>query len=249
MNAPIDLLEPTVATPPLDVGAVIAQLVERIAEAPVDLEPTENIYMEQVLPPAVYQELLARMPGDAVLDPIDHPDARAPDGRITRRLIDLTDASIARFAVEDRPFWRALTEALTSRALAAAMVDKFRMTLTARFGLVLPEIVAVPLIYRDFPGYRIGIHPDSAAKIATFQLYLPADDSQRHLGTTFHLRSIWGGFERYKTNVFAPNTAYAFVRTDESWHSVDQLAPCEAPRNTLALTFYIRGGEYRSDPR
>jgi hypothetical protein len=249
MNALVDLLEPTVATPLLDVEAVVAHLVERIANAPVDLEPTENIYMEEVLPPAVYRELLARMPSDAVLDPIDHPDARAPDGRITRRLIDLTEASITRFTVEDRPFWRALTAALTSRALAAAIVAKFRMTLTARFGRVLPDIVAVPLIYRDFPGYRIGIHPDSAAKIATFQLYLPADESQRHLGTTFHLRTIWGSFERYKTNVFAPNTAYAFVRTDESWHSVDQLAACEAPRNTLALTFYIRGTEYRSGAR
>jgi len=249
MNALVDLLESTVAAPPLDVEAVVAQLVERIADAPVDLVPTENIYMRDVLPRAVYEELLARMPGDPVLVPIDHPDALTPEGRVTRRLIDLTDASIARFAVEDRPFWRALTEALTAPALAAAMVDKFRMTLTARFGRVLPDIVAVPLIYRDFPGYRIGIHPDSAAKIATFQLYLPADESQRHLGTTFHLRTIWGSFERYKTNVFAPNTAYAFVRTDESWHSVDQLAACEAPRNTLALTFYIRGTEYRSGAR
>lgn len=247
MNAMTDLLDP-VETHPLDVEAVTARLIARIAAAETDLVPCENIYMEEMFSAETYQELQARMPVDDVLDPIDHPEAITMDGRVTRRLLDLTEASLARFPVADRAFWHAMIKALTAPALTAAIVDKFRATLTQRFGDAMPEIVPVPVMYRDFPGYRIGIHPDMAGKIATFQLYLPPDDSQRHLGTSFHIEADWGGFELHKTNVFAPNSAYAFVRTDGSWHSVDELADWEQPRNTLALTFYIRGEEYSSGP-
>jgi hypothetical protein len=246
MDATTDLLERNLETRPLDVEGVVAQLVARIGSAPVDTVPSDNIYMQDVFPTAVYQELLARMPADSVLNPIDHPDAITADGRITRRLLDLTEASLARFAAKDRPFWRGMMEVLTAPALTAAIVGKFQRTLNTRFGYATPAIVPVPLLYRDFPGYRIGIHPDAAVKIATFQLYLPPDDSQRHLGTTFHRRTIWGEIERYKTNIFAPNSAYAFVRTDDSLHSVDELGEGELPRNTLALTYYVSGKEYKS---
>jgi hypothetical protein len=69
--------------------------------------------------------------------------------------------------------------------------------------------------------------------------------SQMHLGTSFHLKKPVG-FQHLKTNLFQPNSAYAFVRTDESWHSVRQLAAHEQIRDTLALTLYVKGQEYSS---
>ena len=106
-------------------------------------------------------------------------------------------------------------------------------------------MVSVPLFYRDFPGYRIGIHPDAAFKIATMQFYFPGDETQMHLGTSFHIEDD-EGFRHWKTNEFKPNSAYAFVRSDHSWHSVAQMGPSESVRNTLALTLYKKGSEYRS---
>ena len=88
-------------------------------------------------------------------------------------------------------------------------------------------------------------HPDAATKIATLQFYLPKDLSQTHLGTTFHDRSE-DGFVELKTNPFRPNSAYGFVRTDRSWHSVKELGAHEAVRNTIALTVYHQGLQYRS---
>ena len=38
------------------------------------------------------------------------------------------------------------------------------------------------------------------------------------------------------------------MRTEESWHSVEELGPDEGVRNSIALTFYIKGQEYRSAP-
>lgn len=236
-----------VADAPATVDQIVDRIVARIAAAALDPEPCGNIYMEDMLPANVYAELLARLPADAALDPIDHPDAVAADGRTTRFLLDLTAASLARLDADDQDFWAAMIEIFTAPALAAAIVAKFAPTLHARFGDTLPELVAVPILYRDHPGYRIGVHPDSASKVATLQFYLPADRSQTHLGTSFHRRTA-AGFEKLKTNSFAPNSAYAFVRTEESWHGVDELGPDEAVRNSIALTFYIKGEEYRSDP-
>ena len=226
---------------------LIARIVERIRAAEVDDVPSPNIFMEDMLPIGVYRELLARLPGDDVLDPIDHPDAIAQDGRRTRYLLDLTPASLDRIKPEDQPFWDAMIAVFTAPEITAAIVEKYEPTLRARFGDAIPELVAVPILYRDFPGYRIGIHQDTAAKIATLQFYLPEDETQLHLGTTFHCRTA-DGFRRHKTNAFSPNAAYSFVRSEESWHSVDEMGAGEKVRNTIALTFYIKGQEYRSDP-
>lgn len=229
------------------VEQILDRLVALISATPLETEPCGNIYLEKVFPASLYRTMIACLPGDEVLDPIDHPDAKADGGRVTRQLLDLTPESLARLPDGERDFWAAMTEMFTSPVLAEAVVAKFADTLHARFGDVLPELVAVPIVYRDHPGYRIGIHPDAASKVATLQFYLPEDDSQLHLGTRFHRRT-GDGFELVKANRFAPNSAYAFVRTDESWHSVEQLGPDERVRNSIALTFYIKGQEYRSVP-
>ena len=232
---------------PVTTDALVARIVERIRSAEVDSVPSSNIFMEDMLPGHVYRELLARLPDDSALDPIIHPDAITADGRRTRYLLDLTPESLERLEPADQPFWDAMIAVFTAPEITQAIVRKYEPELRARFGDAMPELVAVPILYRDFPGYRIGIHHDTPRKIATMQFYLPEDESQLHLGTSFHRRTA-EGFQRHKTNAFAPNSAYSFVRTDESWHSVDELGPDEKVRNTIALTFYIKGQEYRSDP-
>lgn len=230
------------------VRRIVDHIAERIAAARIETTPCDNIYIEDALPAALYREMMGRLPPDEALDYLDHPDAIRPDGRRTRKLLDLTEESGSRLPEEDRTFWRRMAEALSSQDLLQAMIAKFRKTLDERFAGPLPEMVAVPLFYRDYPGYFIRIHPDSPGKLMTLQFYLPADESQMHLGTTFHRRTETG-FEAIKTNAFRPNSAYAFVRTDESWHSVKELAPYEDIRNTIALTVYMRGQEYRSARR
>ncbi len=232
----------------LTIEALVGRVVAKIDAAPIDPEPSGNLYMEDMFPEGLYRELIARLPTDAMLDPIVHPEAVTDDRRTTRYLLDLTPSSLDRFEAEDQPFWDAMMTLFTAPAIVDALVAKFAPWLHERFGDALPDLVAVPVFYRDFPGYRIGIHPDAPYKIATMQFYLPGDASQRHLGTVFH-KKIAHGFERLKANDFKPNSAYAFVRTDESWHSVDQLGPDESARNSIALTLYVKGQEYRSRPK
>jgi hypothetical protein len=230
----------------VDVQAVANRIAGRIGAAALDTEPCLNFYIEEVFPPDLYREMLARLPSDEALDFIVHPDAVAPEGRVTRKLLDLTDKTLARLHSEDQAFWRDMMAVFTSATLQDALAETFRPSLEAQFGPDRPAMVSTPVFYRDFPGYRISVHPDAPWKVATLQFYLPADESQVHLGTTFHKRTDQG-FRELKTNPFKPNSAYGFVRTEESWHSVKELGPNETTRNTIALTIYHRGMQYRSD--
>ena len=229
----------------VDVQAVADRIAGRISQAVLDPAPSPNFYIEDVFPPELYREMLARMPRDEALDFIVHPDAVAAEGRVTRKLLDLTEKTLARLDSEDRAFWREMMAVFTSETLQDAVAETFRPSLEEQFGADRPAMVSTPVFYRDFAGYRISVHPDAAYKVATLQFYLPADESQIHLGTTFHERTAQG-FRELKTNPFKPNSAYGFVRTENSWHSVKELGPREATRNTIALTFYHRGMQYRS---
>jgi hypothetical protein len=229
-----------------EIQAVVDRVARRIGEATLDTEPCGNFFVEEVFPPEIYDQMLARLPSDEALDFIKHPDAVAPGGRVTRKLLDLTERSLQRLPEADRPFWRGLQQVFTAPGLQDAMAAKFRPDLETQFGADRPQMVTTPIFYRDFPGYRISPHPDAPWKVATLQFYLPADESQIHLGTTFHERTA-GGFRDLKTNPFKPNSGYGFVRTEESWHSVKEMGPNEAIRNTIALTLYHRGLQYRSE--
>ncbi|MCG3200615.1 MAG: hypothetical protein NFCOHLIN_00471 [Gammaproteobacteria bacterium] len=127
-----------------------------------------------------------------------------------------------------------------------AILENSANRIEERFGTHRPPLISVPILCRDFPGYRIGVHTDAAYEVATMQSCLPRDDSQLHLGTSFYLETA-AGFQKYKTNVFRPNSVYAFVRTEDSWHGVERMAMGESHRDTLALTIYVKGREYRSD--
>jgi GT2 family glycosyltransferase len=228
--------------------AILERLIKKISEAPIDQLPSENIYIEDVFEHALYAQILKRLPRDADYDDISHPDAVTPQGIITRKFLDLSDTTIERLAPANRNFWHQMKSILSSEELLDAIVQKFGTTIEARFGKGCPRLSLVPVFYRDYPGYRISIHPDSVTKVATLQFYLPADDAQVHLGTTFHLKN-GTKFEEYKTNPFKPNSAYAFVRTNSSWHSVKPIAADEKIRNSLALTVFIEGQEVTAKAR
>lgn len=224
---------------------ILQRLIEKIESAPIDPRPSDNIYMEEVFDPAIYAEILAHLPKTDDYDFIDHPDAVLPDGTRTRKLLDITDETLARINPASRSFWQQLRSVFTSPLLQAAITRKFLQPILSLYQESLPEMVTVPILYRDFPGYYITPHTDAPFKIATLQFYFPKNDSQIHLGTSFHEKQS-SGFSLLKTNLFKPNSAYAFVRTHNSWHSVQPLAPHESIRDTLALTVYLKGHEYKS---
>src|SRR5262249_8232679 len=142
-----------------------------------------------------------------------------------------------------REIWRELSRALCSRVLQEVFKRKFREALERRFQRSLDRLsfYPVPILLRDLPGYRIGIHGDSVSKAITAQFYLPRDESQAHLGTVLHEARSGPGAERTRRLAFRPATGYAFpVVYHESWHSVVQTGPADGERNSIILTYYVQ---------
>jgi len=167
-----------------------------------------------------YQSVLANLPGDECYQDLPHEDAMRPDGTSTR-----TALLLDKFAP---PFWRELSSVLCG----AEVEGIFRQAL----GFAGP-VRAVARLLRDFAGYRISPHPDSSKKACTVQFYLPADDTQADLGTSFYSRNADGSFIEARKLPFMPNTGYCFKVADNSWHGCN-FAVLDRPRDSLILTYY-----------
>lgn len=205
--------------------------------------PCEHAHMRNVFSPDFYARLLASMPARDRFHDLRHKDAMRADGSSARLRMYLYPEQLWRLPAEQRAMWTAVSRMLCSRALQDAFKQKFRQSLETRFGRSIDQLrfYPIPILVRDQPGYRIGIHADVPAKAITVQFYLPRDHSQRHLGTVFHYGRVGPDAERTVTMDFLPASGYAFAVVEkESWHSVRQTTEDDGERVSIMLTYYVQ---------
>lgn len=225
----------TVETAPaLDLAGVVDR-------SPLRDTPFDHIRMEGVFPAAFYRAMLEGFPAGAAFHPLHHHDALRPDGTSTRQRLYLYPESLWRLPGAQRRTWRRIAAALCAQELELAFKRKFRTALETRFQQPAEAIplYPVPILVRDLPGYKIGIHADTLTKAITVQFYLPGDTSQVHLGTVFHTARDPDD-DRPMTMPFLPASGYAFaVRRKESWHSVPTTTESDGERRSIMLTYYV----------
>jgi hypothetical protein len=166
----------------------------------------------------------------------------------------LTTEGLEKLPPAHRDLWAGIAAALTAPELKRAVFARFAPDLAYRFGVkeaAVPDLPGFtrPTLYRETDGFEIPPHPDTRKKVVTMQLYLPADLTQRGLGTALYRRKLgWplGGwrhrFEQVRQFDFRPNSGYALVVnntwTRKSWHGRERLPEGAGVRNTLLNTFY-----------
>jgi hypothetical protein len=198
--------------------------------------------MEGVLDPATYGSLLTDMPETQFYHDLKHQDAVRKDGTSTRLRMYLYPELLKRLPKRQRQVWMPVAEALCSPEMELAFKRKFRSALEERFGKKVEKIglYPIPILLRDQPGYRIGIHSDVKKKAITVQFYLPADERQRHVGTIFHESNSGEGAERTTQMPFMPASGYAFpVSLTKSWHSAATTTPKDGERVSMMVTYYV----------
>jgi hypothetical protein len=218
------------------------QMVAAIERAELRTKPFDHIYMEGVLDPATYDSLLTDMPETRFYHDLKHQDAVRKDGTSTRLRMYLYPELLKRLPKRQRQVWMPVAEALCSPEMELAFKRKFRSALEERFGKKVEKIglYPIPILLRDQPGYRIGIHSDVKKKAITVQFYLPADERQRHIGTIFHESNSGEGAERTTQMPFMPASGYAFpVSLTKSWHSAATTTPKDGERVSMMVTYYV----------
>ncbi len=217
-------------------------LVAAVDGAPLRDAPFDHIALQEVFPAAFYGAMLDSFPDPAAFHPLHHHDALRPDGSSTRQRLYLYPESLWRLTATQRRIWRRVAAALCAPGLEQAFKRKFCAALEERFQKQAEQIqlYPVPILVRDLPGYRIGIHADALTKAITVQFYLPQDAAQRHLGTVFHTSRDQDGTDMPITMPFLPACGYAFaVRRKESWHSVPATTAADGERRSIMLTYYV----------
>lgn len=235
-------MDQLVRHPSLSGNPVEAAFVAAVERSPLQHHPFDHVCMEQVLDPVSYTALLAAMPDRRFYHQLVHKDAMRADGSSTRLRMYLYPELLWRLPAEQRRLWIPVARALCSRPLQDAFKRKFRTALEERFGKPAERIglYPVPVLLRDQPGYRIGIHADAPTKAITVQYYLPADESQRHLGTIFHAGKSGEAAERTTQMPFLPATGYAFpVARTKSWHSAANASASDGERVSMMVTYYL----------
>lgn len=228
-------------------SSVEHQLVAGVERAELRNKPFDHIYMEDVFEPETYAALLSAMPDRCFYHYLKHSDAVRKDGTSTRLRMYLYPELLNRLPEQQRRVWIPVAETLCSAELELAFKRKFRSALEERFNKSVEKIgmYPIPILLRDQPGYRIGIHSDVPTKAITVQYYLPSDESQRHLGTIFHEGKAGEEAGRLTKMAFMPATGYAFpVSSARSWHSAATVTEADGERVTMMVTYYVADGPF-----
>jgi hypothetical protein len=218
-------------------SSVEEHVLYQIANAPMREYPYAHIYVENVFPADFYAALRANWPDASSLVSL------ADTGRVTkgaypeRFVMPFKPSAIEKLNDERRAFWTELAGWLITQRFLTAMIDKFAPYAKERFGddLYRCGFETDSLIVRDLTNYSIGPHTDSPNRLLSMLFYCPADATHKHLGTSIYVPRdpgfrCKGGphyphqlFEKVTTMEYKPNTLFAFIKNDHSFHGVEPI--------------------------
>jgi len=237
-------------------GAVLAQ---KIAQAPIRIDPFPYLVIRDFLPEPVYAAALAHWPPGS---------AFAPTNYALRRQLNLSKDSIE-MAPATRAFWdgiltvsEAINRALLKRFNAQLRL-KFEPLLGAGWRALLQEKYTVSFRETQLAQYsgRSWLHPhvDSPRVVTNSFLYLSdGDDIQPELGTVLYrafgvalsdnnLKLSAGVQERVLArDVVVPyqrNCLLAFVNTPSAFHGVDEFDIGDGLRRIMLFSSLLRQSE------
>jgi hypothetical protein len=107
--------------------------------------------------------------------------------------------------------------------------------LLRKFNQSITNVKADALYTKDYQTYSLGPHTDKTNKVVTCLIYLPQDDSKSKYGTSIYIPKdksfkCAGGphhkreqFELHKTIPFVQNKLFCFLKSDTSFHGVEQI--------------------------
>jgi len=226
-----------------DLNRIIDHVAAAIDAAPEVREPFYHLQLANIFPRDIYAKMMEGMPvaSDYRVMSGRTKSTRTMNGGGTRVKIDLFPEYIRHLQPEKRMLWNLVGKALCSSKVRDVFMRRLAPGLERRYGSNFKRVgmYPIPILTRDVPGYRIGIHPDTRWKGMTIQLYLPRDNSISHVGTIFHTRNADKTFNKASQMSFSPNSGYAFAVDKDTYHSVDTVGPEVNTRDSILLTYFV----------
>lgn len=233
-----------------------------IERAPMRTFPFPHVYVESVFPDDYYAELRRNWPSASRFVTLEST-GRVPEGAYPERFImPLTKDKVNALSGEGRAFWSDFSQwSLESSRFLTAAMDKFEPYVRQRFGDALESLnfSHEVLVVRDHSNYRLGPHTDSPRKVLSLLFYCPDDDRYSHLGTSMYTpidpafrceggpHHAFEHFEKVATMDYRPNTLFAFVKTDASFHGVDPIRDADVLRDLILYDIRVETAVERGE--
>ena len=229
----------------------------RVGNAPILNFPFPHIYIENIFPSEFYskiqENLLDKKEMTSMADL--YPQNTGLSGYKDRLIMDFTRAdSMKKLGKKKQEFWVSFGESFSKGAFANLLQSKFKRFLDMRFQYL--ENVSFKhemQLVNDKKNYALGPHTDKPSKVISFLIYLPKDFTQKETGTTIympkdpnllnkelpHAHYPHEQFHKVITMPFVPNSAFCFIKTNNSYHGVEKLAKENTDRWLIQYNMYI----------
>jgi len=213
--------------------------------------PFPHFYLQEAFPPDFYQKIQKNLPNTSDLCPI--AEKRPVNGYKERFVCCFDDESMSSLTPEKSIFWRGFRDSYLRGAFGSLLMNKFSGFINARFeGSADLEFYDELLLVHDVKDYQLGPHTDSPKKLITVLFYLPDDKEHEFMGTSIYLpkdpsfqcpggpHHNHGDFVKVKTMPYLPNSAFCFLKTNDSFHGVEKLIEEGYGRWLLLYDIYVK---------
>lgn len=246
---------------------VFTEVMRRIEQAPIILEPFPHIYIPGIFPEAYYHSLLARIDAVGNFVPTLYPGVG-----VDLKAQNFKDHGLTCENFEQDAQLLPLHRFLKSERFTEALLKKFSApgSWGPRGSAIPPgkhiyfrnachNYASVFDLHRDLAGYEISPHPDVPSKILTFLFYLTPSDELRQFGTLLckpkpgiQLKLAGAGRSPLMARLVHSLKSlvggrYGLAQKDEwfPWESFDIAKVAEARANTL-LVFSPNADSYHA---
>ncbi len=211
--------------------SILAHFTYNLANAVVRNWPFPHLFYENVFPEDFYADLVKSIPDFSEYAPISKVRKVSSKGNS----VPFPDRFVITLNPEQNSMgthWDTASAILRSEQTCMTLLDKFKETVQPRL-IERPLVEPDALLIRDRTNYVLGPHTDIPRRLAVLIIYLPETEDNPHLGTSLYVpkdkgRSCEGTqhyrheyFNRVYTAPYKPNSALAFVKTNNSFHGVE----------------------------
>jgi len=210
--------------------------------------PFDHAILQNTIPADLYADMLDNMPPHEEFVPL-HSTGRIGKGAYPCRYIFPCEWMDIRSDAhrQQLEFWGAIFKFIHT--------SDFALALARPFGKLAKQLEANPqawamdtLLIEDLPGYRIGPHADANHKVLSALFYINKSMDWPAWGTSIYAPKEpadvdpqsgrhyeFEQFDRIATVNYARNSGLMFVKSDTSWHGVEQIPAIEGERRVVLL--------------
>ncbi|HET7803001.1 MAG TPA: hypothetical protein VFL53_02075 [Pseudolabrys sp.] len=226
-------------------------LCRAVSGASVEQSPFPHAFVSSAFPEAYYGAMLRHFPGSGVL--VSNGEAGRGNQLQARFVFEIKDKYLNTLPELQREFWREFGSWILGETLRACILDRFSQQVGRRFPHSRPaDFYGDAVLVEDHTAHAMGPHTDHPRKAVTLLFYLPADQSQSHMGTsifvpkdrTFECSGLahhsFEQFDQVRAFPFVPNALFMFAKTGNSFHGVAPVQDSDARRRLLMLNINVR---------